>query len=665
MKKLLHKHIALFCISLLVPVISLGQLVNDGGIIMIESGADVYITGGGTSFTNQSDGVNYGNVHSFGNIFLDGHWVNETQTTNSTNATFNAGAGTVRFNGSANCNLNSGGYAFYNLIVDNTAGITITTNDCRVDNTMTLTNGKINTGSNILSIENYGTGSLSGFSTANYINGYLTRRVTTGYFTENFATLPYSTNNTTTNSTKGSIIKVTSTSNDPMIRMETILSATPYNPATYKYVEVRYRVLAGTAGNMELFWCTPANPFARGGFSTSNALISDGNWHNLVIDLFAKYTTTGDNGQDVIGFRYDWCTANGVTMDIDYIKITGTPSEEFDFPVGTASQYEIAKVKINNSTGITHLNSNFVAFNPPTIPYGNILAGLQVNGTAITEILDYGYWDIYPNSGGASTSYDEILTSRGHTNGGTPEQHTVVKRADAGTDWACFGTHDNATQSGSGTNPVTAKRSAVSGFSHHAIARSEDQMLPIEMLSFEGFCDENSITLSWSTSSEINNDYFELEKSPDLNNWDFVGMLDGAGNSNFTQEYSLIDSNPYEATTDGTSPTFYRLKQIDFNGNVNIHGPFEVLCEEEQANEFFNAYLNSDRAIVVNFTETLNQPFTVCLFDNTGRQLVKEESVAAEGMNQIQFPANEFSRGIYLLVFKTAGKSITKKIILN
>jgi len=658
-----RKIVTIFLIfSLLITKYSTGQLVNNGGVIMIQSGADVYITGGGTSFTNQSNGGSYGTVHSYGNIFLDGHWVNETQTLNSANATFNAGSGTVKFNGTSSCNLNSGGYAFFNLIIDNTAGVTLTTNSCRVDKAATLTNGIINTGSNVFSVEDYSTTSLSGFNTSNYINGNLSRRVTTGYASEEFASLLYTTSSTTTNTTKGSIINVTSTSNDPMINMQTVLSGFPYNPAVYKFVEVRYRVLSGTAGSMELFWCTAARPWADGGYRAVVGLISDGNWHNTIVDLHSFWTLTSDGSGNVpvIGFRYDWCTTDGVTMDIDYLKITGSPTDEYDFPVGTSSQYELAKIKINSSTGITHINSNFVAFNPPTIPYGNIQSGLSVNGTPITTILDYGYWNFYPNTGGTATSYDESLTSSGQTNGGSSaDQHTVVKRADASSDWICSGTHDNATQSGTSTNPITAKRSSVNGFSHHAIGRSDLITLPVSLVSFKGKCEQNFILINWITSSETNNDYFEIEKSEDLYSWHLLTVVNGAGNSNELNYYQITDVFSEQTL-------YYRLKQVDYNGQYFYSDIIAVICNNTPSSPFYLQQTNfgiNDNETELFLNLTKETYLMIELYNCLGQKLYHSNVHVFSGNQNILINYNPVAKGMYILVIHDKYYSQTYKII--
>jgi hypothetical protein len=94
--------------------------------------------------------------------------------------------------------------------------------------------------------------------------------------------------------------------------------------------------------------------------------------------------------------------------------------------------------------------------------------------------------------------------------------------------------------------------------------------LPLELSSFTGSCDNQSILLKWSTASEVNNHYFTIERSATAQNWLAIGTVNGAGNSVFPHAYSFIDSTPSQPIS------YYRLMQTDFEGN-NTYGPVVVV----------------------------------------------------------------------------------------
>lgn len=85
--------------------------------------------------------------------------------------------------------------------------------------------------------------------------------------------------------------------------------------------------------------------------------------------------------------------------------------------------------------------------------------------------------------------------------------------------------------------------------------------LPITLISFETQKSDDIVVLTWITLTEINNDYFTIEKSRDGFNFIEVGKVNGAGNSSDRLTYRLIDETPYKGVS------YYRLKQTGFNGD--------------------------------------------------------------------------------------------------
>ncbi|MEQ8808433.1 MAG: T9SS type A sorting domain-containing protein, partial [Imperialibacter sp.] len=87
--------------------------------------------------------------------------------------------------------------------------------------------------------------------------------------------------------------------------------------------------------------------------------------------------------------------------------------------------------------------------------------------------------------------------------------------------------------------------------------------LPIELTSFEAFASGSYVTVKWRTASELNNDFFTIEKSKDAENWEQVAIVNGAGTTQTPQQYEIVDANPF------TTRSYYRLKQTDFDGKFD------------------------------------------------------------------------------------------------
>jgi hypothetical protein len=143
---------------------------------------------------------------------------------------------------------------------------------------------------------------------------------------------------------------------------------------------------------------------------------------------------------------------------------------------------------------------------------------------------------------------------------------TIVKNtAGAPTTWIDIG---GACALGNSATPqagnVTSTAATFNSFSRFTLASKIPgwNSLPVEMLYFKAGPVGNNVALDWATATETNNDHYNIERSKDGANFEFVSSVKayGNGNSVVTQQYHSIDTNPYGGTS------YYRLKQVDKNG---------------------------------------------------------------------------------------------------
>ena len=84
--------------------------------------------------------------------------------------------------------------------------------------------------------------------------------------------------------------------------------------------------------------------------------------------------------------------------------------------------------------------------------------------------------------------------------------------------------------------------------------------LPIQLAGFIALALSNSVKLTWKTNSEINNNYFTVQRSAGLETVIDIASVPGAENSSVIRNYSAVDENPLPGIS------YYRLKQTDYNG---------------------------------------------------------------------------------------------------
>jgi hypothetical protein len=106
--------------------------------------------------------------------------------------------------------------------------------------------------------------------------------------------------------------------------------------------------------------------------------------------------------------------------------------------------------------------------------------------------------------------------------------------------------------------------------------------LPIHLVSFQAklIDNNNNVTLDWTTASEINNNFFTIEKSTNLTSWDEVNRVYSMGNSNTFVNYSCLD----DLTSQQDPIIYYRLSQTDYDGNTKVYNTniVSVLINKEQ-----------------------------------------------------------------------------------
>lgn len=113
-------------------------------------------------------------------------------------------------------------------------------------------------------------------------------------------------------------------------------------------------------------------------------------------------------------------------------------------------------------------------------------------------------------------------------------------------------------------------------FDEFIFSSNLDVVLPVEYVTFYAMQQKNKTVIRWSTASELNNEYFEVQRSNDGSLWQTIGKVDGMGNSNSLNHYQFMDVLAQEKNV------FYRLAQVDYDGKVN-HSKVIQLSEDEHA----------------------------------------------------------------------------------
>ncbi len=178
---------------------------------------------------------------------------------------------------------------------------------------------------------------------------------------------------------------------------------------------------------------------------------------------------------------------------------------------------------------------------------------------------------------------------------------------------------------------------------------------PIELISFTAKNDNGNVLINWATASETDNDFFEIERSTDAENFEVIANVVGAGYSNEVLNYSIQDN----AALDGT--VYYRLKQTDFNGAFTYSYILPIKIGESNELQISNI-INADRSISFVYNNNDGGTTQIQLLDISGR-IVKTQEVSGEGSQLVRIGMGGMSHGVYVLHITLDDQKIVKKVV--
>lgn len=180
------------------------------------------------------------------------------------------------------------------------------------------------------------------------------------------------------------------------------------------------------------------------------------------------------------------------------------------------------------------------------------------------------------------------------------------------------------------------------------------QIVPVTLLSFTATLKNRQVLLNWQTTAEINNAYFDVERSNDGISFTTIGRVAGNGTTSLPHNYSLIDPHPLAGLN------YYRLRQVDFDGHFKYSNVEVVLIKD---NETIIAWYNDhSNNIQILFNKPQNNP-VIKLYASNG-QLIRSEKVAGN-INSYNMSLPVLSTGIYMLQAVSDKLQYSKKIFIR
>lgn len=307
-------------------------------------------------------------------------------------------------------------------------------------------------------------------------------------------------------------------------------------------------------------------------------------------------------------------------------------------PTGRENKY--MPLQFNFTSPPTGIGNVLITAHAVAAVPGNGGLPLTESGVSIKTAGRNGYWRTANTLNRSGISFTFIAGANNYNGVNNPTTTRLIFR-NPGSNWQTFGT---AGVVAGNAAAFTITKTNVSLFGEFTIgADSAVNPLPVELISFSASKQtDHSVLLKWETANEINNDYFELERSDDANHFNKIAKVFGVGNSNSFSAYEHIDRES-AMILKNDKPIYYRLKQVDVDGKYAYSNIVNVSSNTVRGD--ISVFPNPANSTV--YIKDLTQEAT--LHDILGNKIM---NIPANGIIDI----TELPTGIYII--RTESESI-------
>ncbi len=365
----------------------------------------------------------------------------------------------------------------------------------------------------------------------------------------------------------------------------------------------------------------------------------------------------------------DYLAADGgVIWDID---AQGTTYHNDIFGIGRddLSCLEQIKSKSENADAlVTFDNNGSFGSNDSWLLSGNDNAAIEATGNvekpaSIRSRLNRE-WRVQETGtvGTIRLSYD-LSTVTGPTGVGTNNLNQTRLMVDDDGDFSNGGTTLISPVAIDGTNDIVTFEVDFTSGQYYTLGSIEVAALPITLISFDASVnDDNQVKLDWVTASEVNNAFYTIERSTNGVDFETVGRIDGAGNSDAILYYSYTDNKPFNGLS------FYRLRQTDFSGESDVSEIRSVRIKSEFISTY-KAYPNPIRqgeTLRIAYSVERDQTLRMTVVSSSGQMILRKEEEVLANEEYIELSTNRLQKGLNLIrILDENQQVITLKVLVR
>jgi hypothetical protein len=184
--------------------------------------------------------------------------------------------------------------------------------------------------------------------------------------------------------------------------------------------------------------------------------------------------------------------------------------------------------------------------------------------------------------------------------------------------------------------------------------------VPVEITLFSGNYANGAVHLEWTTATETNNYGFEVQKRYDNTSYEKIGFVPGNGTTINGMQYSYEDNGLLAGRV------YYRLKQLDFNGDFEYSNEIMVEVINLTDYQLFQNYPNPfNPSTSIKYSVPAQSKIKISLYDIIGNEVsTLFEGVQESGVHDINLTADNLPSGVYFVSMTAENFSKAIKITL-
>jgi len=390
---------------------------------------------------------------------------------------------------------------------------------------------------------------------------------------------------------------------------------------------------------------------------------------NAIVD-FVQWGTGGNGWEQVAHDAGIWTAGTFINSEVipPYIYTDATCTNHgLSEWTGTSSVEELTKDVCTSTDNANASGSNL--WQHLTVG-GSVIASIKDNGNNLGEVNA----DFYINSGAIRGDGNQVYLDRSiyinpTIQPSTPVTVRIYLTADelnaiiaasgdvSGINDLNISKFSNATCASTfnGSNGVVIESNSITagilGANHYLefnvdgfsgfFPQSKASILPVELVYFNAEQKEKDVLVSWATASEINNDFFVVERSYDGQSFEQVGFVKGAGTDNTRNDYEFIDDNFLPKKN-----LYYRLVQMDFDGTSSTSEIDVVKFEMDEITAQLVPNLVTSKT-TISFSHDLRSETTYFVFNITGT--IFKQGKIPTGINSFELDIDDLTGGTYFI----------------